>query len=97
MTLALVITYRLKMASIQEKAQCVLWFAELKSCVSVRRKFQTTYGKPPPADTSIKRWYEKFKATGSVSDLPRSGRPGMSDYVIQTVQDSMGRRSNKVA
>lgn len=83
------------MASMQEKAQCVLWLAELKSCVLVRRKFQTTFAKPPPAETSIQRWYEKFKATGSVADLPRSGRPRTSDDVVNAVQESVQRSPMK--
>jgi len=63
------------MASMEEKAQCVLWYQETKSPVSVQRKFINEYGRPPPDVKSIKASYSKFVETGSVGDLNRSGRP----------------------
>ena len=33
------------MASIEEKVNCVLWLAELKSTVAVQRKFRIEYNK----------------------------------------------------
>ena len=62
------------MASMQEKAQCVLWVHESRSPVTVQRQFRREYGRDPPDVKSIKGWYE----TGSVSDK-RSGRSGVSD------------------
>ncbi|GBO40147.1 hypothetical protein AVEN_216344-1 [Araneus ventricosus] len=40
---------------------------------------------------SIKRWYEKFKQTGSVTDLPRSGRPSVSEATVELVRQSFQR------
>jgi len=37
-----------KMASKKEKAQCVLWYHETKSPVSLQRNFRNEYGWPPP-------------------------------------------------
>ena len=60
------------MASMEEKSQCVLWYHETKSPVTVQRKFRNEYGRPPPDVTSIKAWYSKFVETGSVGDLKRT-------------------------
>ena len=67
------------MASIEEKVNCVLWLAELKSTVAVQRKFRIEYNKEPPHRNTIAKWMKKFKETGSVHDKPRSGRPCVSD------------------
>ena len=60
------------MASIEEKVNCVLWLAELKSTVAVQRKFRIEYNKEPPHRNTIAKWMKKFKETGSVHDKPRS-------------------------
>jgi len=67
------------MAAMKEKAQCVLWYHETKSPVTVQRKFRNEYGRPPPDVNSIKAWYSKFVETGSVGDLNRSDRSRVSD------------------
>ena len=67
------------MVSLQEKAQCVLWYHETKSPVAVQRKFRNEYRRDPPDVKSIKDWYKKFTETGSVQDRKRSGRPSVSD------------------
>ena len=67
------------MTSMQVKAQCVLWFYESRSPITVQRQFQREYGRDPPDVKSIKGWYDKFKETGSVGDKRRGGRPGVSD------------------
>ncbi|PSN54811.1 hypothetical protein C0J52_02912 [Blattella germanica] len=36
------------MASDQEKAQCVLWYHETQSLITVQRNFRREYGRPPP-------------------------------------------------
>ena len=69
------------MASMQEKAQCVLWYHETKSPVTVQRKFGNEYGRPQSDVKSIKAWYSKFVETGSVGDLHRSGWPSVREHV----------------
>ena len=83
------------MYSNQEKAQCVLWYHETQSPKTVQRQFQTAYHRQAPDVKSIKMWYAKFKATGSVCDLPRTGRPGPSAQAIQTVRDAFLRSPKK--
>ncbi|GBL72709.1 hypothetical protein AVEN_127946-1 [Araneus ventricosus] len=60
------------MATVQEKAMCVLWFFETKSVITTQRRFRTTYKKDPPSDNAIRRWLTQFQETGSV--LHRKGR-----------------------
>ena len=75
-------------ASIEEKVNCVLWLAELKSTVAVQRKFRIEYNKEPPHRNTIAKWMKKFKETGSVHDKPRSGRPCVSDESVTSIENS---------
>ena len=55
------------MLTIQQKAQCVLWYNELKSPTAVQRKFRNEFGQDPPPTNSIKRWFKgglKAKSMG---------------------------------
>jgi hypothetical protein len=70
------------MESMKEKAQCVMWYHETKSLITVQWKFRNEYGQPLPVVKSIKAWYSKFVETGSVGDLDRSGRPSVSDETV---------------
>jgi hypothetical protein len=49
------------MATVQEKALCVLWFYETKSVTKMQRRYRTQYGKKPPSDKAIQRWLKQFK------------------------------------
>jgi len=40
------------MLTIQQKAQCVLWYHELKSPTAVQRKFRSESGEDPPHTTA---------------------------------------------
>ncbi|GBM37413.1 hypothetical protein AVEN_221555-1 [Araneus ventricosus] len=57
------------MATVEEKAMCVLWFFETKSVITTQRRFRTTYKKDPPSDNSIRRWLTQFQET-AVRDEP---------------------------
>ncbi|GBL87293.1 hypothetical protein AVEN_270553-1 [Araneus ventricosus] len=61
------------MATVQEKAMCVLWFSETKSVITTQRRFRTTYKKDPPSDNSIRCWLIQFQETGSVLDRKGAG------------------------
>jgi hypothetical protein len=54
------------MATPQQCAQTVVWYAETKSIISVQRNYQLEYGGDAPDRKTIKVWFEKFLATGSV-------------------------------
>ena len=79
------------MASLVEKAQCVLWYHETNSPITVQRNFRRLYGGSPPDVKSIKSWYQKFKETGSVDDLKRTGRPRTSEETVNAVHTSFQR------
>ena len=83
------------MTSMAEKAQCVLWFHETKSPITVQRNFRREYDRSPPDVKSIKSWYEKFKETGSVGDLSRSGRPTSSEETVDAVRTSFEESPTK--
>lgn len=83
------------MASIEEKVECVLWYHETKSPITVQRNFQNVFGRLPPDPRSIIAWYAKFKKTGSVLDLPRKGRPTVSDEIVETVRETFKRSPSK--
>ncbi|KAG7172020.1 putative Helix-turn-helix domain-containing protein 4 [Homarus americanus] len=76
------------MASNQEKVQCVVWFAERKPVTTVQGQFCQRFGKEPPSKPSIRAWFQKFLETGSICDLPRSGRPRMSEESIESVREA---------
>jgi hypothetical protein len=52
------------MATVQEKAMCVVWFFETKSVVKTQRRYRTQYGKGPLSDNAIRRWVKQFQETG---------------------------------
>jgi hypothetical protein len=44
------------MWTVQQKAQFVLWYAELKSVVAVQRKWRSSHpGEKPPMDKALNR------------------------------------------
>jgi len=55
------------MWKVHQKAQFVLWYAELKSVVTVQRKWRSLHpGEKPPMDKALNQWVNQFKETGTV-------------------------------
>jgi hypothetical protein len=54
------------MATVQEKAMCVLWFYEINSVIKMQHRYRTQYGKDPLSDNAIRRWIKQFQEIGSV-------------------------------
>jgi hypothetical protein len=79
------------MASPREKAQCVLWYAESKSVVSVQRNFRRVHRKDAPADKSVRKWYQQFQETGSVVKGHSPGRPNTSQDDTQRIRVAFQR------
>ena len=73
------------MLTIQQKAQCVLWYHKLKSPTAVQRKFRNEFGQDPPHTNSIKRWFKNFMETGSILDCKRSGTPSIDEETVDAV------------
>ena len=74
-----------------------MWFNKTKSPVSVQRNFRREYGRSPPDIKSIKSWYNKFKETGSVGDLKRSGRPKTNEETIDASFQRSPSQSTRTA
>ncbi|GBM54327.1 hypothetical protein AVEN_263039-1 [Araneus ventricosus] len=83
------------MATVQEKAICVLWFFETKSVITTQRRFRTTYKKDPPSDNSIRRWLTQFQETGSVLHRKGAGRPSTSQENVDRIQETFTRSPRK--
>ena len=83
------------MLTIQQKAQCVLWYNELKSPTAVQRKFRNEFGQDPPHTNSIKRWFKNFMETGSILDCKRSGRPSINKETVDAVHVAFHRSPRK--
>ncbi|GFT23366.1 hypothetical protein NPIL_160001 [Nephila pilipes] len=75
----------LQMATIQEKAICVLWFHESKSIESVQKHFCLEYLKclcHTQSMDSIKHWYQQLIDTGSEENRIAPGRSSiLTEYV----------------
>lgn len=83
------------MYSDQEKAKCVMLFCELKSVVSVQRRFRMIYNKDPPHRNNIHRWCKQFTDTGSVKKQTRPGRPPVSNQTVENIRLSCQRSPKK--
>jgi hypothetical protein len=75
-------TSYLKMATIQVKAMCVLWFFETKSVIKTQRRYRTQYGIYPSSDNAIRRWLKQFQETGCVLHRKGAGRLSTSQEVL---------------
>jgi TATA-binding protein-associated factor Taf7 len=53
-------------ASVQEKAMCVLWFFGTEPFIKMQRHYRTQHGKYSPLDNVMQRWLRKFQENGSV-------------------------------
>ncbi|PSN41637.1 hypothetical protein C0J52_24806 [Blattella germanica] len=50
----------------QQKVQCVLWFAKLKSVTSVQRRIRREWNVDPPSRKSIYEWDRTLRDRGSL-------------------------------
>ena len=77
-------------ATQQQKSFCVLEFAQTNSVIAVQRSWRRRYGTPAPSRHTIKKWVVCFKEKGNVFDQRkgRSGRPAVSDDVVDSVRQS---------
>lgn len=59
----------------KEKSDAVLLYAKFENAAQVRRQWKSNHTSQPPTNATILSLYNKFKETGSVHDLERSGPP----------------------
>ena len=74
-----------------EKAFCVPTFHVCRSVRMVQRQFRTEYGKQPPSDNSIRRWYAQFQETGCVCERKSTGRPSVTEEQVEQVRQAFVR------
>ena len=59
--------------SLNQRIDIVLWYAEHRSVKRVQEEFTIKYEDEPPIWETIINLFKKFKETGSVADVKRSG------------------------
>ena len=79
------------MLTIQQKAQCVLWYHKSKSPTAVLYKFRYEFGQDPSHINSIKRWFKNFIKTGRILDRKRSGRPSIEEEIVHAEREAFHR------
>jgi hypothetical protein len=81
---------------VQQKAEFVLWFAELKSIVTMKRKWRSLHpGEKAPDDKALNRWLKQFKETGSAAKQKSSGQPGTLEENVVHIRQSCVRSPKK--
>jgi len=76
------------MATLEQKAFCVLQFAKHESVVSVQWAFRQQFNSDPPSPNSIRRWYQQFQTTGCLSKRKSAGQPHVSEESVDKVRQS---------
>ena len=70
----------------EERIQMVLLYAKYANYEHVRREWRNYFPSQPPTIETLRNTYQRFIQTGSVQDLPKSGRP-RSVTATDTLQD----------
>ena len=83
------------MATPQQRAQTVFWYAETKSIIAVQRNYRREYGGNAPDGKTIKAWCEKFLATGSVKKESGGARTRVSEEKIEEIRAGFQRSPQK--
>ena len=81
----------LKMISVQQKAQCVLWHAKFESYWAVQQEFRRVYQQEPPSKPAILYWVKQFTNTGSLLRKKGSGRPRVSNERVGQIAEKFDR------
>ena len=71
----------------EERIQMVLLMAKLESVTLVERQLRKEGVFSIPTKKHIRKIYQKFKETGSVHDLPRSGRPSIAEEKVEEIRE----------
>src|SRR5215469_12454703 len=81
----------------QQRSWCVLEFHKTKSVVTVQRAFKFIFKVDPPTNKSILKWHRNFIERGCICDQRKghSGRPSVSEKVVDRVRESFLRSSRK--
>jgi hypothetical protein len=87
------------MWTVQQKAEFVLWCAELRSVVTVQCKRRRLHpGEKAADDKALKHWLKEFKEMRIVAKQKSSGRPGTSEENVGRIRQScVGSRKMPIA
>jgi len=70
-------------------------YFECRSVIIVQRQFRTEFGKQPPSDNSIRRWYAQFQETGCACKRKSTGRPSVTEEQVEQVRQAFIRSPRK--
>jgi hypothetical protein len=76
------------MATVQEKAMCVLRFFETKCVIKMQRRYRTQYGKDSPSDNAVGRWLKQIQETDNVLHRKGARRPITSQEDADRIQEA---------
>jgi hypothetical protein len=85
------------MASVQQKAQCVIWLAQSKSTATVQHNFHHTHGRDPPVSKAIWFWFNHFKGSGTTKKCPPPGKLWISEEHMKHIRLSCQHTPQKSA
>ena len=81
----------------QQRSWCLLEFHKPNSVVTVQRAFKLKFDVDPPNKKSILKWHRNFIERGCICDQRKghSGRPSVSERVVDRVRESFLRSPRK--
>jgi len=81
----------------QQRGWCVLEFNKTNSVVTGQRAFKRKFNVDPPTNKSILKWHRNFIERGCICDQRKehSGRPSVSEQVVDRVRESFLRSPRK--
>ena len=80
------------MFSTEERIEIMLLFAKLESYTLLRRHLQNQRWENIPSEKTVRSIFQKFKDTGSVHDLPKSGRPSLDLELHENIKSIFQNR-----
>ena len=86
--------------SIEYRVLSSVWWKESDQSRNVMKfihdKLREKYGMEPPRGKIIKMWAEKLFQTGSVLDLPRSGRSLSRENKVEVVKEEIENKPSHI-
>ena len=81
----------------QQRSWCVLEFHKTNRVVSVQRAFKLKFNVDPPTNKSILKWHRSIIERGCICNQRKghSGRPSVSEQVVDRVRESFLRSPRK--
>jgi Helix-turn-helix domain (DUF4817) len=78
---------------LEDRIRCVRQFSISQNATHVVREWKKHFNTPPPSRPAVTEINKRFDTTGSVADLPRSGRPRCvrTEENVQAVVDKYAR------